>query len=291
MIVSLSAPRAFSPEVREASSADEEKVCSFLAEHMGRQLTAEHYRAIFSYPWMGKPPNRGFLLEASAGIVGYIGAIYADRLIQGRTVRFCNLTNWCVLPEFRKYSTSVLTPLLQSNEIVVTNFSPIPEVEPIFEWMGFTVLDEFKWFSVPGINFPSLVNRFHSRLIVEKEAIKERLSGPELQAFQDHQGIGCLHTVVVAKNQQLYVVSRKRRRRGLTFSEILYASCRHMLHRHLERLKLSILRRDRTFVLACDERIYGKPPRGALKYRRVSLVKSSLPEVTMDNLYSEIALL
>ena len=278
--------------VSPAQTSDAERVCSFLATHMGRGLSASQYTSLFTYPWMPSPPNRGFFLESSGNVVGYLGAIYADRIIDDQTVRFCNLTNWCVLPSFRRLSTRLLTALLESTDGITTNLSPVPEVEEIFEWHGFQVLDEFKWFAFPGGDLGSLIKRFQVSVITDVSQVRTQLSGQELKAFDDHQGIGCRHTVVTKSDEKLYVVSRKRRRKGLTFSEILYASSDSMLREYFEPLKLSILARDHTFLLACDERLYGRPPKGALRYRRVTLIKNSLiVNHRIDNLYSELALL
>jgi hypothetical protein len=279
-------------DVRPAQTTDAEKVCSFLAQHMGRGLSAKQYMSLFTYPWMPSPPNRGFLLEASGNVVGYLGAIYADRLVDNQIVRFCNLSNWCVLSSFRRLSTRLLTSLLESTDGIVTNLSPVPEVEEIFEWHGFRVLDEFKWFTFPGGDLPSLIKHLRVSLVTDANQVRTHLTGQELRAFDDHSQIGCGHTVVIKPDQKLYVLSRKRRRKGLTFSEILYASSDSMLRDYFEPLKLSILARDHTFLLACDERLYGKPPRSALRYRRVTLIKNcSFDNSQIDNLYSELALL
>lgn len=285
-------PRQAKANVRPAQTVDAEKVCSFLAQNMGRRLSAKQYMSLFTYPWIVSPPNRGFLLEASGNVVGYLGAIYADRIFDGQTVRFCNLSNWCVLSSFRRLSARLLTSLLESTDGVVTNLSPVQEVEEIFEWHGFRVLDEFKWFTFPGGDLRSLIKHLEVSLVIDANQVRSHLTGREVKIFDDHNQTGCRHTVVIEADRKLYVVSRKRRRKGLTFSEILYASSASMLRDYFEALKLSILARDRTLLLACDERLYGGPPKSAFRYRRVTLIKnSSIDNSRIDNLYSELALL
>ena len=262
-------------KVRPAQTIDAQNVCSFLARYMGRGLSAKQYMSLFTYPWMASPPNRGFLLEASGNVVGYLGAIYADRLVDNQIVRFCNISNWCVLSSFRRLSTRLLTSLLESTDGVVTNLSPVPEVEEIFEWHGFRVLDEFKWFTFPGGDLRSLIKHPRVSLLTDANQVRSHLTGEQLKTFDDHNQTGCRHTVVIGPDQKLYVISRKRRRKGLTFSEILYTSSASMFRDYFEPLKLSILARDRTLLLACDQRLYGGPPKSALRYRRVTLIKNS----------------
>jgi len=42
-------------------------------------------------------------------------ALYSERLVEGRLERFCNLTSWCVLPDYRSRSISLLTALLRQH--------------------------------------------------------------------------------------------------------------------------------------------------------------------------------
>lgn len=280
------------PTLRMAGDSDAAEVCAFLSKNMGRGIRPEKYMAIFTYPWMVNPPNRGYVLELDGKIVGYYGAIYADRLVYGHIVRVCNLTNWCVLPEHRKSSMRLVSALLKPKDMIFTQLSPIPEVQPLFQWLGFKLLDEVKWFTFPGGNLRTLANHRKASLISDSKQIGERLRGVERKIFEHHQRSDIEHTLVAEESEHLYVVSHKRKKKGLTFSEILYVSSQAVLWRHFERVKLSILARDRALLLACDERIYGKRPPFALRYRRVSQIKDNgMSDVRIDNLYSEVALL
>jgi hypothetical protein len=280
------------PTLRTAVDSDADEVCTFLSHNMGRGISPQQYMAIFTYPWMSNPPNRGYVLESEGKIVGYFGAIYADRTISGKTVRVCNLTNWCVRPEFRDSSMRLVSAVLEPENTIYTQLSPLPEVQPIFEWLGFTVLDQFKWFSFPGGNLPTLLNRLKASVISDPKRIEDQLQDEELDIFHHHQRRDIQHTLVIEGDQHLYVVTHKRKKKGLTFSEILYASSQEILWRHFEAVKLSILARDHAPLLACDERIYGKRPPFALRYRRVTQIKyNRSDDLRIDNLYSEVALL
>jgi hypothetical protein len=280
------------PVVRAAQASDADEVCRFLAQNMGRGLSPAVYSGLFTYPWLSAPPNRGFVLLGDGKVVGYYGAVYAERSVAGVRTRFCNLTNWCVVPEYRRFSMHLLFPLLKASDTVFTNLSPTPEVQPFFERLGFSVLDSDKWFSFPLAHALTLLRFARARIVRAPACIAARLSDEDLTIFRDHQGIGCGHLLLEDGNASCYVVSKKRKRKGLVFSEVLYASSREMLRKHFERIKLSVLSADRTPLLACDERLYGGRPAFGLRYRRVTLVKNaSLPREQIDNLYSEIALL
>src|SRR5579863_502257 len=100
------------PELRCVLQSDVAAVCAFLGKNMHRGMTADQYRPLFSYPWLADKPGMGYILEEDGQIVGFLGAIYSCRRVSGRMERFCNLTNWCVLPEYRNESLKLLFAVL-----------------------------------------------------------------------------------------------------------------------------------------------------------------------------------
>jgi hypothetical protein len=84
----------------------------------------------------------------------------------------------------------------------------------------------------------------------------------------------------------------KRRKKKIAFSEILYVQNPALLVRHFERAKLHIFGKDRTCLLAVDERLIGERPPLVWPYKRVSMFRShTVRAENIDNLYSELALL
>ena len=69
--------------------------------------------------------NHGFAIRNTAGrMVGGIGAIYAERIIRGRPERFCNITSWCVLDEYRSHSMRLAMALVSQPGYHFTDLSP-----------------------------------------------------------------------------------------------------------------------------------------------------------------------
>jgi len=275
--------------LREAKPSEVEDLCCFLAQNMGRGMSAAQYLPIFHYPWLEEKPSLGLVLEDKGRIVGFLGAIYADRIIEGQRKRFCNLTNWCVLPEYRRHSVEMLIPILRDKDVVYTDLSPVKTVERLLGSLKFSRLSRHKWFSPPLIHSAGL---FRACQVRTDRGLVDDLTPLQAALWRDHQGIGCQHTLLLEASHSCYVVSKARKKKGLRFSEILYASDAATLQRHYERLKLSILARDRTTLLACDENIFRGHPQGAIPYSRVTMFRSSsLSSANIDSLYSEIALL
>ena len=279
-------------EIRQVRAAEVSAACAFLSENMRRGIRAEGYRVLFEYPWRGSANGLGYAIYADGEIVGFIGAFHAERRIGERIERFLNVSNWCVLEKYRHASVALLSSMLDCGDVTVTNFSPIPIVERLFRRMRYKTLDTYKLFSPPLIHAWTLLSGYRGLIIVEREKIRAVLGSVETQIFDDHQRTRCGHLVILNSEEKCYVVWNRRLKRGVAFSEILYASDATVLRRHFEAVKLQIMRQDRTFLVAIDERLIGKRLPGMSPYRRVSLFKSArLSSEQIDNLYSEVALL
>lgn len=279
--------------LRPATAADVERVCTFLALHMKRGMTAEEYRPIFTYPWLPHKPDLGFMLEDDGELVGFFGTIYARREVDGHTENICNHTNWCVLEPYRSSALRLLFAASRLPNVTYTNLSSIAAVEQVIRKLGFRLLDTYKWFTVPFAHALTLAQLCRPKIITDECAVEQRLHPEHRVLFRDHQAIGCRHVLLLNADGYCYVISKRRRKKRVSFTELLYVSDPELLRRHFELVKLTILWRDRTLLLACDERIMEKPPLPAIPYRRVSMFKSATLESRHlgDNLYSEIALL
>jgi hypothetical protein len=275
-----------------ATEADIEPICEFLAAHMGRGMSAEQYRPLFTYPWLERKPNLGFLLTDGGRIVGFLGTVYADRIIRDRPERLCNLSSWCVLPEYRNHSLTLLYAVCRGADQTVTCLSPTPAVQKVLTALRFERLDTYKLFTVPLAQPAGLLRFPRPRLSLAPEDIARRLNPSHGDLLRDHAGTGCGHLLLEAGDRYCYVIWKRRVKFSVAFSEILYVSDQDLLLRHFELAKLRMLWRDRTLLLAVDKRLLGRRPPVAFPYRRVTLFKSArLKRADLDNLYSELALL
>jgi hypothetical protein len=277
-------------ELRPVLTSDIEAVCAFLGENMHRGMAKDEYRSLFTYPWMPEKSSMGFLLEEKGQVVGFLGAIYSDRIIRGKPERFCNLTNWCVLPEFRNESLKLLFAILGQRGQTVVNLSPSEEVQKMLNAMRYSTLDMFKLFSVPLAQFWTLAGR--GNLLRDPVEIHRQVDEAGRKVICDHSGTGCRFLAIAHDGVTCLIVSKKRCKQGISFSEILHVSAPELFRRNFERVKLALLFKDRTLLLAIDERLLKSRLPLMVPYRRVSFLKSSsmMPQ-DVDNLYSEIAVL
>jgi hypothetical protein len=278
-------------DVRKMLEADAEDVSSFLAEHMHRNLSSEYFRKLFVRPWVGQNGEYGFVLIAQNKIVGCLGTIYSSRTIAGRREDFLNLTAWCVMPKYRRFSLSLLDKLPDEEKHTITDVSPTRGVEQILRCMHYQVLDTVKLFLGPLTHFHTLFSFPKPRVISDTDVMAGFLSSADRKILKDHIGIGCQHLLLSTPSGYCYIVSKRVDRHAVRFTEVLYVSDPKMLLRHLELAKLHILYRDRSPFLAADERLIGRRLRLALAYRRTSMFRSkSLTRDQIDNLYTEKAI-
>ncbi len=278
--------------VRPVRESEIDEICAFLSTHMDPAVSRETFRNLFTYPWMTDRPNLGFVLEQEGRIVGFLSAIYADREIAGRTERFCNLSSWFVLPEFRSSSLSLLTAVHRVGDLVFTNLTARPAVQKISLAMRYQLLDTFKLFGFPGAQFWTLFRLPWPSLLFQPHEIAPLLEPAHRQFLQDHLHTACRHLLLRRGDRYCYLVWKRRVKSSVPFCEILFVSNPELLRAHFELVKLVICARGAALALAIDERLLGARLPLLYPYRRVTLFKASRAgRMDVDNLYSELALL
>ena len=137
-------------------------------------------------------------------------------------------------------------------------------------------------------------------------AVRERLTRRQRQIFDDHAPYDCLQLTVSDGSDHAFLVVKRRtqrfnaRRLGalgkvlplqISYSDVLHCSAPELLSRHLERIKLAILRRQRTAALVAEARLFQIRPRGVMLPVRTCFRSPLLTAHEVDRLYSEIVLL
>ena len=245
-------------------------------------------RAISSAAWKVDAPNHGFMLRDGQRVVGTQLAFYSERLIAGRVERFCNLSSWCVLPEFRFHSLRVHRAVLAQDGYHVTSLSPSRNVVPIHVRFKFRSLDTTA-VVIPNLPWPSRPGR--TKISADPDVIESTLAGAELELYRDHaQALAARHLVLIQDQESCYVIYRVMRHKGVPFAAILHVSSPELFHRALTPLSRHLLIRHRLLVTLAELRCIGhRPP---LSLRAPSWPKMyrshSLEPDQIDDLYSEL---
>ena len=88
--------------IRPARPDDRNEVVDLLHTHMSAKIPRERWALLFDYPWRpADAPDCGRVLQEGGRIVGYLGATYVDRTLDGRVERICNMSSWYLLRPYR----------------------------------------------------------------------------------------------------------------------------------------------------------------------------------------------
>ena len=287
--------------VRSATADDVEPVCRLLAKGFSGTSVA-FYRGMLNYPWLsaGEKPDYGEVLVAGGDPVGFFGAMYSNREVNGRTERFCNVFSWYVLPEYRRHSMALVTSLMRRPGLTLTNVTAAQHVVPIFRKLGFTLTDEFRLICRPRA--ASLLSRRGAQVrVVPHDEVSAQLLGPAaFRIFEDHLGRTVRRTVFEAAGDGCLLVSKRMFWSGFRFArtDLYYASDRDFLRRHFAQILSRMLWMDKSVALHADPHVLGFTPEGVERIAATALYPSStlfrsdrVEAADVDRLYSELVIL
>lgn len=219
------------PSIEAVTDETLVEFAGFLRQHLEPSRSIEDWVAGLRTEWCPTRPNYGYVLRDEGRIVGGIGAIYASRAIRGRLERFCNITSWCVLDEYRTQSMRLALTVIGQKGFHFTDFSPTRVVASSLLFLKFRPLDDRQ---VVLFNLPALPR---GRVLSSPAAIAHVLEGDALQAYRDHAAFPWLHHVALEAGEGwCHVIYKHTRYKGLKAARVLHASDRAVFGRVLRRL-------------------------------------------------------
>ena len=155
----------------------------------------------FDNPFGAPENNTGFMLVDGEKVAGFIGCIYAHRIIGDKIIRFCNTHSWVVDPSYRSKGLLLLNRVHKLTDYVLTNYSASEGPFRIMKKLGWKEKSDKS-----SIIFSNPMKRiFHlgSRKVIAGEKMTEYLSNAEADIYQKHQFKNTLFNVV-ADNEGNY---------------------------------------------------------------------------------------
>ena len=282
-----------SVEVRPAVADDIDQIVDLLYGHMSQKLSPERWRNILDYPWRPADADRGCVAVDNGRVVGFLGLVYADRPIDGRTTRFCNICAWYLLKSHRGQGigqriqfASVADPAMTYTIMTATAATG----QAFGTNSGFKVLDDSRY----------LLRRRTggADLEISEGAIGEKLAAQDRVLFEDHRPYNMRHLFLRAGGSSCYVAMQvKRKGDDIDYHEVMYASDQRFLAAHAQALADTILTGEKS-VLAIDKRFVERflvPGAPAWESETLRLPRwyrsASVPPAKIDHLYGEVALL
>nr|WP_249158261.1 acetoacetate--CoA ligase [Bradyrhizobium jicamae] len=293
------------PHLRAMSPDDREPVCRFL-EQSFRELgtNAATWRRLFEHGWSNQAG--GFVLLDGNVVVGFIGTVVAPRQVDGKPALVCNISSWSVDAKYRGWGMALLAAALRDGSLTYTAFTSQQTSWPALLAQHFTPLESHRIVMPPLVQVETLFSPNRPVISLDPVAVRARLTSEQRQIFDDHAPFDCLQLTVSDAADHAFLVVKRRVHRlngsrlvglakalpiGIPYSDILYCSAPELLSRHLERIKLAILRRQRTAALVAEARLFAVRPRGLVRPQPTCYRSPLLAAGDVDRLYSELVLL
>ena len=291
------------PHLRPALKEDVDKISLLLSQGRdNNNVSIEAWKRLLDYSWLERKPNLGFVVEDGKTIVGFLGLIYAIRQISGKAVLVGNLSSLYVLPRYRGWGAALIAAAVDDGAQAYTALTPSQSAGNILRAMGFRAVNTHRLLLLPMLHLRS-ISAPAPRISFDLQEIAFVLKGDDRVIFKDHLPYECLHATIVDGTTYCYLIAKRRFRRQrlhrllpayvtIPWTEFLYCSNPDILGRHLERVKLSFMLRQRTVAVMADERLFGLSRPSGIQLKNYELYRSeSIDVLGLDKLYSEIVLL
>lgn len=281
------------PSLHPIRDVDLPEFCRFLNEHLSADRTPEAWAQAFLQDWCPDKPNNGFVIRHEGRIVGGIGAIYAERRVRGRPERFCNITSWCVLDEFRTQSGRLAMAVVSQPGFHFTDLTPTEVVSKTLQFFKFKPMDErhLVW---PNLPWPFAVAQ-GIRVVADPDRIAEVLADDDAKAFGDHRHLPWLHHLAVSRGGAwCHVVWRKTSLRNVTGAVVLACSDPELFLRCRPAVASHLLMRHGLPYTRMEARLLPRVPKPSVVlsgYRNKVYRSDTLTERDISNLYSELVAL
>ncbi|MEF2549030.1 hypothetical protein VQ045_17885 [Aurantimonas sp. E1-2-R+4] len=274
--------------IRPAGEADIEAAARLLHDHMNAKIPPERWRLLLDYPWRPAGVERGWLVEDRGVVVGFMATIYSDRDIAGRRHRFCDLSSWYLLADYRGGGTgdTLLQAGMAKPDVTYHTMTARRATGRKIRALGFDILDDTRSL------FRPLAEPRAAPLpcVRDLAAIDSRLTPPQREIFARHAGFD-LHQAIVGGVWLVW--QRKLKGNAIAYHEVLHASDPAFLSANAQAIADTIVSGERG-VLAVDSRwmTAGDDP-GTIE--RIVLPRwfrsPDLERRDVDHLYSEVILL
>jgi RimJ/RimL family protein N-acetyltransferase len=278
-------------EIRPATMADIEPLCSLLHEHMDARFSPDRWRRLMTYRWLDDKPDFGRVAIVDGRLVGFVGMVYSDRVLEGRRHRIVNICAWCLNKAHRKagFGFELMRSAIADDAMSYTILTSSSRSVSLLEAIGYRILDDDRRIWIAKGDPTGL------EIEEDPSRILRRVDSVARDMLRDHDGLPIRPVLFADRTGScLAVFSVAKKRDDVTYYDVLHLTNPLFLAARAQAIADGLLPRDRKAVLAVDTRLLqGHANDGTAERLLVPRYykSSTLQPGQIDNMYSELQIL
>ncbi len=280
--------------LRWAEPTERGAVQAYIASCMPK-IPFERWANILDCRWTPGEDRYGVVVTRNGELAGFLGIVFADRVIRAKPRRTGNITSWFVEKDMRRggLGQDMLALITEPKEVTYTATSPNIRSGSLLAKIGWELMDDTKLYWHRTNEAPS------ADVIplgpMDQAAASPRLSDDERRILADHKGLNATaHSLDAGPDGRCLLVNYvKLKGDDIAHHEILHVGDRQLFARHVRTYANAVLPRDKA-VLSLNSRFVAP---GTRADRTAPLEISryfrphDLAAADIDFLYSEVLLL
>lgn len=283
-------------KLKWATVGQRKEIQTYLFENMGK-ISFKRWGNILDCRWNNFDDNYGIVVEEDGALAGFLGIVFADRIIAGRDHRIGNITSWFLEKHLRRggLGQEMLAKICEKPDITYTATSANFRSGALLKKIGWDLLEDTRLFwnrrEKPGSNSNSV--EFYSGF----EQVSPLLNQAALQIVDDHVGLNVTpHLLRGADSAELFFVTYAKRKgeHDTTHHEILHASDKNLLSHYVAEVSEFLLHEPNS-ILSSDKRFLASSVAAdesqALEVSRYFKPCNKMDAENIDFLYGEVVLL
>ena len=256
----------------------------------------QDWRNVFDYRWHKDEDHAGYALIENDQVIGMMAMAFSDRLIDGRSHKFCNLHTWWVHDDHRGRSVAMLKPLLSMTDYTITHFTPCDRIRALTKRLGFVDLDLQMKVLLPIKIFARQDKTGNDQLIFDEAIDRSKLEQQDLRILKDHEPYRAGNLFIQDGERYCYVLYTFVERYRVSYCHVHYISNKEVYAQHEHKIRAALMRRHGVRFLMVDSRLVRDvefqrsfdfwAPAHAV-YRPAGQISPD----QVDNLYSDVVML
>jgi RimJ/RimL family protein N-acetyltransferase len=280
------------PNIRWARPDECDEVQDYLFENMGK-IPHDRWRNILDCRWNKTDEDYGVIVEKNSRILGFLGIVFADRILAGKPHRTGNITSWYLEKSLRRggLGQEMLELITSKSGVTYTATSANFRSGALLKKIGWDLMENQRLFWYRNGDAAT------GTLLTGTENIAGKLSRVEQKIINDHNGLNVTpHLFTSPDGERLFFVTyvKTKGEDDTAHYEILHTGDFQLLTKNAGNIA-NLLLPEKNAVLSSDKRFLTSDVKfddsQELKIPRYFKPNELLAPKHIDFLYGEVILL